>query len=346
MKTQEFKKNIYNNVSDYWNVDDNDEKTEYSVVNIILGLPEILKFIKFNKYGLSSVHIEYLEYFYDFVFPKKQLPSLTEEEQKIFVNTKRDENVQSQIVEKIKIRAKIRDKQREVGDKLNQIEDDLRICAYQNIAKKNGINNLEDKDVKKYLFVKKIITKQNENILEKYMKDKILEKYPEREKILEECETTKETISKQIKELTKKRFVKITITKEIKNKRRKIEEKYLKILFKYLKSRKLLSEFLKEIRKDYKNYDHQRISSFYTPPIKEAKDRMIGELPLAKHNIIATGYYPFTIIKIEGNDEDEIKEIEINWWIKFLKSGKEVWNDGLQKKGFDFLKKIDLYNNT
>ena len=346
MKLKEFKKQIYKNISDYWNIVENDEQTnKYKVVNIILGLPDILKFINFNKFGLLPVHIEYLDYFYDFRH-KTASPSLTEEEQKIFENEKKDENVQSKISEKIKIRAKIRKKKREIEDKIYEIKRNLRICVYSNIAKKHGGGNLDgEREVENYVFDEKLITNEQGEILEKYMQLKILEKNHGYKKILDEANKTIDIVSKQIKELTKKRYVKITITDELKNKRQNIEEKYLKILFKFLKARKLLPEFLKEISKNYKNYEFKRIRSFYTTPIKEAKDRLAGELPLTKQNIISTGYYPFTTTKIERQDVDEIKEIEINWWVKFLKSGKDVLKDGFQIKGFDFLKQIDLYND-
>ena len=343
MNLKEFKTKFYNDISDYWNFDEEDKRSEYPVVNIIESIPEILKNIKIRKFGLSPVHKEYLEYFYDFTFSKTASPRLSDDEKNIFINTKRDENIQSEIVEKIEIRKKIRNKKYEIEEKIVEIRDKLRVCVYNNIAKKHSGKNFEGEEGQNYVYNNKIITNEKVRILEKYMKLKILEKYPENKKILQDATNTIEEISKQIKELTKKKWVKIQITQEIKNKRQNIEEKYTLVLFKFLKSRKLIDDFLKEISKDSKHYEYKRIVSFYTPTIGEAKDRLEGELPLAKHNIKATGYYPFTKIKIEGDDENEIKEIEINWWIKFLKSGKDVWKDGLQKKGFDFLKKIDLY---
>lgn len=343
MNLKEFKTKFNNDISDYWNFDEEDKRSEYPVVNIIESIPEILKNIKFSKFGLTPVHIEYLEYFYDFTLPKRVSPYLTDDEKKIFINTKRDENIQNEIVKKIEIRGKIRRKKYEIVDKIDQIRDKIRTCVYNNIAKKHSNKKFEGDEGENYVYDNNILSSEQERILEKYMELKILEKYPENKKILQDATNTIQEISKQIKELTKKKWVKITITKEIKNKRQNIEEKYTLVLFKFLKSRKLIDDFLKEISKDSKHYEYKRIVSFYTPTIGDAKDRLEGELPLAKHNIKATGYYPFTKIKIEGDDENEIKEIEINWWTKFLKSGKDVWKDGLQKKGFDFLKKIDLY---
>ena len=343
MKLKEFKKKFYNDISDYWNFDDEDKRSDYPVVNIIESIPEILKFIKFRKLGLTPVHIEYLEYFYGFTLPKRVTPHLTDDEKNIFINTKIDENIQNEIVEKIEIRKKIRNKKYEIEEKINQIRDKLRLCVYNNIAKKHSGKNFKGEAGENYVYDNKIISSEQERILEKYMELKILEKYPENKKILQDSTNAIQEISKQIKELTKKKWVNITITEEIKNKRQDIEEKYTLVLFNFLKSRKLFDDFLKEISKDSKHYEYKRIKSVYIPTIEDAKDRLKGQLPFAKHNIKATGYYPFTKIKIEGDDENEIKDIEINWWIQFLKSGKDVWKDGLQKNGFDFLKKIDLY---
>lgn len=347
MKLQEFKKQFYNNISDYWNFDEEDKSSEYPFVNILESISEILSIIKFRKFGLSPVHKEYLEYFYDFTLPKTATPYLSEDEKKIFINKKRNENIQSEIREKIEIRKKIRDKKYEIEEQIDNIRDKLRVCIYNVIAKKHSGKNFEGDEGENYVYNNKIITNEIERKLEEYMKFKILEKYPENKKILEDANNTIEEISKQIKKLilSKKRIVKITITEEIKNKRQNIEETYTKVLFNFLKSKKLIKDFLNEIRKDKEHYEYKRIASFYIPTIQDAKDRLNGELPLAKHSIKATGYYPFTKTKIKGNDENEIKEKEINWWIKFLKSGKDVWKDGLQKKGFDFLKQIDLYYN-
>ena len=110
MNLKEFKTKFNNDISDYWNFDEEDKRSEYPVVNIIESIPEILKNIKFSKFGLTPVHIEYLEYFYDFTLPKTVTPDLTDDEKNIFINTKRDENIQNEIVKKIEIRTKIRKK--------------------------------------------------------------------------------------------------------------------------------------------------------------------------------------------------------------------------------------------
>ena len=80
---------------------------------------------------------------------------------------------------------------------------------------------------------------------------------------------------------------------------------------------------------------------FSISPIKEAMRKLNGEVPFNRDSIESSGFIPFTIKKFSDMypelDNEELKNIEIDWWVDFFESGKSI-HDELSKTGINFIK--------
>lgn len=354
MDKKEFSKVFYEKISKYWSYDFINEKedAEYKACNTIYNIDELLKCMVLSKLDLNLSHLEYIEYYYNiditntYISNIKNIPKLTDNSILLLKDTRINKTVKATIDEKIKQRSKMRNKVTEINDKIYDITDVLRKKLYRQIGNNMNIDKkLDGYEVEDYLYRNKILNKKDEERIEEYIKQKIFLKTFKLSDIIEKSNIIIKKLSDDIKNLRNKVNTKVVITYNTRNKRQKLESKSIHVLFNFLKENNILTIFLDEIQKTNSDYDFKRIDSFYTTPIKEARDILLNEsMPLSLDDIKATGYIPFTDKKIKGKDKKDKKQNEINWWINFFKSNQNVKNK-IKHVGLKFLHNIDIHNS-
>lgn len=349
MNIKKFSGIFYTRISKYWAYDyinDNNEYTQYNATNIIYNIEEVIECIKLKQMSLNKSHLDYMEYYYNINivnFDKKKAPTLDKDDIIIMKNDKIDKSVKSAIDSKIKKRSELTSKKIEMEEKIYELENSVRKDFYRKLGDKKNIDkNLDGFEVEDYLYRNKILSKKDEENIENDIKSCVSKNNPKIIKTLYNSKLLIQKISEEIKKLRKNLYVQIPKTLELVIKRKNIEKKYLSTLYNFLSKYKLINDFLSEITKEETDYEYDRISSFYIPPIVEATNILSDEIPTTISNIKASGYIPFTSNKISGKNSEIIKKIEIDWWIDFFKN-KNTVEKQLEKTGLEFLRNIDVY---
>ena len=155
-------------------------------------------------------------------------------------------------------------------------------------------------------------------------------------------------LNKQLKQLRKKRielrknkFVERPLTEKLIKQRLEVENTAYNILIDFFKENAIFDQALIELSINANKWMVSRkINTFAMSPLKEAKNLINGNPPYKKSDIEFSGYIPFTEQKFSskypGRTYEEYMEMEINWWIKFIESGKSI-QDKFKKTGFNFI---------
>ena len=237
---------------------------------------------------------------------------------------------------------KLSQDEKKISNQINDNEDAIKENKFKKLAQKYGISqDLSASEIEDILFEKNILSDDEFDKLDGViLKQNMME--------VSELFEKRSLVTKQIKNLRKKRielrknkWVERPLTAKLIKQRQEVEDMAYNNLVDFFTQNQILEVALIELSVNGNKWNSSKINEFAMSPLKEAESTINGNIPFSRNSIEFSGYIPFTkdkfSTKYPDKTDEEYMEMEINWWVKFIESGKSI-HDEFKKTGIDFIK--------
>ena len=342
------KQEFYNSLSEYWGGPDSNK---YKALKIYENIEELLDNISLSKHDLKPENLLILEFFYDVDYKNyldntlnekfKKVATISEDSLSLFKKVE-NVNIEAEYKQLTNQLEQLNKQERKIDDIIIENENTIRTRKLKNLALKFNIDSsLNFSELENILYEKGFLSDEEFDKLD-------IEINKENMKMLKNRFNTRDELNKQIRNLRskrmnlrKKKFIERPLTSELISQRLDVENMAFQILHDFFEKEGILQAALIELSNNQFKWNSSKYNLFSISPIKEAVRKLNGEVPFNRDSIESSGFIPFTIKKFSDMypelDDLQLKNMEINWWVDFLESGKSI-HDELSNTGINFIK--------